>query len=94
MRITIDSTEPLDRVLPVINALYGVSLTNQESAAVAAPRKRSGRTSGTRGPVRRRKQTATVEPAAVRAWARSTGRTVSDRGRLPAELVAAYAGEH
>jgi hypothetical protein len=34
--------------------------------------------------------TGEVEPAAVRAWAVAAGIPVSDRGRIPATLVAAY----
>lgn len=30
------------------------------------------------------------ELAAVRAWARENGHTVSDRGRIPADVIAAY----
>jgi hypothetical protein len=32
----------------------------------------------------------TVDPAAVREWARSRGISVSSTGRLPTRLVAAY----
>ena len=39
MKVTIDSGEPLERVLPVINALYGVSLSLPETTIPAsAPR--------------------------------------------------------
>jgi hypothetical protein len=32
--------------------------------------------------------------AAVRAWARENGITLSDRGRIPAEVLAKYEGSH
>ena len=36
----------------------------------------------------------TPDTAEVRAWARSQGLTVADRGRLPAELRVAYLAAH
>lgn len=47
--------------------------------------------SETAAPVRAGSQ---VEPAAVRAWARENGFTVSDRGRLPATALTAYRRAH
>lgn len=35
-----------------------------------------------------------VDTKAVREWARANGREVSDRGRVPADLVAAYEAAH
>jgi Lsr2 len=44
MQLTIDSKEPLDRVLQVVGSLYGVQLTVEESATPAArPRADQGR---------------------------------------------------
>ncbi|OLR93563.1 Lsr2 family DNA-binding protein [Actinokineospora bangkokensis] len=36
----------------------------------------------------------TVSPAEMRAWARTNGYEVSDRGRVPADVVAAYKEAH
>jgi hypothetical protein len=97
MQITIDSAEPLDRVLPVISALYGVSLSVAVDTAAPAARPGQGRSSRTTRPqqrgVRRNKRTD-VAPSVVREWARSNGHQVSDRGRVAAELVEAYYAAH
>lgn len=56
------------------------------TAASKAPRSRGGSTGGTtpkRGDL-----------SAVRAWARETGRQVSERGRIPGGLLAAYDAAH
>ncbi len=94
MKLTIDSSEPLDRVLEVIGSLYGVELAvigdrgrpePPEHAATAKPRPSSAR-----GAVRRERSAQPVNVAEVRAWARSNGHVVNDRGRLPATVVDAY----
>jgi hypothetical protein len=92
MRITIDSTEPLDAVLPVIGAMYNVTLRTEERDAVtpSATRGRVGGTSRARGTTARRRKPAAAPPAAVRAWARSNGITVNERGRVSADVLAAY----
>ena len=95
MQVTIDSTEPLDRVLPVINALYGTSLTVSEpagtnEAARPAPRRSRSTKPGTRATAGRRNKRSVVTPGAVREWARSNGHEVSSRGRISAELLEAY----
>ena len=97
MQVTIDSTEPLERVLPVINALYGVSLSIPSDATNAAKdpastrRARANRSQ--QRPARRNKRPE-ITASAVREWARSTGHQVSDRGRVAAELVEAYRAAH
>jgi len=105
VQLTIDSGDPLDRVLAVIGALYGVELSTPElpaakpaakarsvppttarkSAAARAPRSRKATT---RPP--RRTSAAKPDPGLVRAWAKATGHEVNDRGRVPAEVTAAY----
>ncbi len=95
MQVTIDSTEPLERVLPVINALYGVSLSVPSDAisAAKAPARRARATRSQQRPARRNKRPE-ITASAVREWARSTGHQVSDRGRVAAELVEAYRAAH
>lgn len=102
MKISIDSTEPLEDVLRVVGAVYGVTLAvateNPERTQAAGP-ERSPR----RRPAKRRASApkrgarrgsangrSTVGQAQIRSWARENGHTVSDRGRLPAAVLAAY----
>ena len=58
---------------------------------VAHGRKVSGRSSGAR---RGRRAAKVTDTATVRAWARESGYEVNDRGRVPAEIVAAYEAAH
>lgn len=97
MQVTIDSTEPLDRVLPVINALYGVSLSvaaNAEATTATPAQTRRSRTARPQQRATRRSKRTGVTAGAVREWARSNGHQVSDRGRVATELVEAYRAAH
>jgi hypothetical protein len=70
---------------------HGTKLRNAFAPYVAAGR-RAGR--GGAGAARRRRgqrSSGGVDPAAVRAWARSHNVRVSERGRISAELLARYA---
>lgn len=51
---------------------------------VTAPRRAAARRSSGSG----------TDTKAVREWARANGHEVSDRGRIPADLVAAYEAAH
>jgi hypothetical protein len=93
MQITIDSNEPLTRILPVIGALYGVELTVPTQPADELPVRRA-RSSRAKQPAGRRSKRTEVKASAVREWARSNGHQVSDRGRVAAELVEAYRAAH
>lgn len=106
MQVTIDSTDPLEQVLPVIAALYGVELSVTPREVVAgrvtppssspkSVRSRRGRPTKAAAPaggVRRRARRggAKPDPGQVRSWARANGYAVKDFGRLPVALVAAY----
>lgn len=104
LRISIDSTEPLEDVLRVVGAMYGVTVTvapagaaTVKSGSTSRGTLRSQRSSGSRGVSHQRARkratrngSAPVSQAQVRSWARENGHTVSDRGRLPADVVAAY----
>lgn len=78
--------------------------TAAPAAESAAPRstpargRRGGRRSGAapeRGPGRRaRGRAASTSTAQIRAWARETGLDVPARGRLSAEVIAAYEQAH
>jgi hypothetical protein len=120
VRLTIDSNEPLDEVIKVLGAMYGVALVvsdaetgtapppvadvdappppaaKEETASRSAPAAEETSTPRRKRPSRRRAPRAgrtagdRVDNAAIRAWARENGYTVSDRGRVPAIIVAAY----
>ena len=103
MQLTIDSTEPLAKVLAVIGALYGVELAAPAGAvATSAARTRApstttpgvaaAKTGGrrTRKASSRRAPAARPDPTSVRRWAKANGHDVRDRGRVPADVIAAY----
>jgi hypothetical protein len=117
MRVTIDSTEPLDEVIKVLSAMYGVTLVVSdaepatvspqvadtdtappstaadeptEPAAEGTPTPRRKRPPRRRAPRAGRTARDRVDNAEIRSWARENGYTVSDRGRVPATIVAAY----
>jgi len=104
VQITIDSTEPLDKVLALIGALYGVSVqTALDDAAPTTGRSRTTPRSSRRGDTTRprtrkasaatkssRRSKATPNAASVRSWARANGHPVGDRGRVPAAVTEAY----
>lgn len=97
MQVTIDSSEPLERVLPVLSALYGVSVcvADDGHTATAAPADtRRSRTSRPQRRAGRRNNDTEVTASAVREWARNNGHQVSDRGRVAAGLVEAYRAAH
>jgi hypothetical protein len=55
----------------------------------------SGRRVGRQGPVRTtRGRTSRKDSSAIRAWATAQGLAVSERGRIPAEVVAKYEAAH
>lgn len=103
MQLTIDSKERMEQVLRVVGSLYGVELAVQSDVAkaavpaaasarrsssrrvrAAAPAARAARRSGRSG------RAAAPDVKAVRAWARTNGFQVSDRGRIPNTVVSAY----
>lgn len=70
---------------------HGNALHESFAPYVAAAR-RAGRGSGASSRRRRTTRTSTgVDPAAVRAWARSHNLKVSERGRISADLLERYA---
>ncbi|MFT4305680.1 MAG: Lsr2 family protein [Microbacterium sp.] len=54
----------------------------------------AGRVVSSSAPRARAAASGTHDLAAVRAWARENGHTVSDRGRVPASVLEAYAASH
>jgi hypothetical protein len=93
VQLTIDSAEPLEKVLAVIGALYNVEVATTAAAPAARQKPRAANAARSRrattGPARRA-SVAKPDPASVRAWAKTTGLEVNDRGRVPANVTAAY----
>lgn len=105
MKISVDCTEPLQDVLRVVGAAYGVTLAVEpddasavlQSAEAHSRAESSRRGQDRKGPARpsdgRRKSAGgrlKVSNAELRSWARQNGYAVSDRGRLPAAIAAAH----
>jgi len=105
VKISIDSTEPLQDVLRVIGAAYEVTLAVAQEGGRSVPplveassragssRRVRGRGTSGRPSAGRTKSTggpAKVSSAELRSWARQNGYAVRDRGRVPAAVVAAH----
>jgi hypothetical protein len=104
VRISIDSTEPLEDVIRVVGAAYNVTLTvatTHEGGTMAPamttkgrgrsrPAAGNGARTRTSGRGRPGQRVAEVSNEVLRSWARENGHTVSDRGRIPKNVVAAY----
>lgn len=79
---------------------YEIDLTNshaEELRDVLAPYIEAGRrasASGTRAVAPRRRPSRNSETGAIRAWAKDQGLKVSERGRIPADIVDAYNNAH
>jgi hypothetical protein len=73
-----------------------IAASTDRSAVGAARRARTASASGgsdmtsSRGPARRDKE----QLGAIREWARANGHKVSDRGRIPGEIEAAFQAAH
>ena len=110
VKISIDSSEPLEDVLRVVGAAYDVTLsvapaaeiTEGQTAGSERSRGRSPRSgqakratrNGSNGRSRSAKDRVKVSNAELRSWARENGQTVNDRGRVPAAVIAAYRQAH
>lgn len=103
MKISIDSAEPLEDVMRVVGAVYGVTLAVAASdtdtqiapkptTARAGGRSKTGRRASARGNSRRRStaRSRKVSAAELRTWAQENGHTVSERGPIPAAVRSAY----
>lgn len=82
---------------------YEIDLSAQNAAGlraalapyIASARKLKGRRDGGRASGRRGQRSSGSPSAAdIRSWARSNGYTLSDRGRVPAEVRDAYNAAH
>jgi len=102
MKVTIDSNEPLSKALRVMGAMYNVTVVVAEDGMSArTPPVKGGPTPASpRANVRRARKKLAAQPAnsvnnvEVRSWALENGMTVSNRGRLPEQVVAAYRDAH
>jgi hypothetical protein len=118
LKLTLDSSEPLEDAVRVLGALYGVTLVVSSHQHDPSEPDTNGARKPSNGPKAARRKPAAARkarPAAstnarsasskrgssprsagspsnaeVRSWARQHGFTVSDRGRLPASVLAAY----
>jgi len=74
-----------------LNAKNAAALRRALDKYIANARKSPGPTAGRRGrPSARRGGNAGPDPKAVRLWAQESGLEISTRGRVPAEIIAAY----
>jgi hypothetical protein len=71
-----------------LSAKNAAGLRDALAVYVGAGRRMGGRRKTRGGAVRG------TSPSDIRAWARSNGWKVSDRGRVPADVRAAYAAAH
>jgi hypothetical protein len=102
VQVTIDSSESLSDVLRVLGAVYDVTLTVSEEGTVGStpPAESSPTPVPEKVRTRRARKKPAAEPAAragneqIRSWALENGLTVSNRGRLPGRVVAAYRDAH
>lgn len=100
--VLIDDLDGSDATETVSFALDGTSYEIDLSSANAAALRDAlasyvghARKIGGRRPAGRRAAAADVVPAReVRAWARGNGYDLPDRGRIPADVQAAYAAAH
>jgi Lsr2 len=100
--ITIDSNESLADALRVLGAMYDVTVIVAENGtSTPTSTAASGPPSGSRqARVRKSSKKLAAGPQVgannvdVRTWALENGMTVSNRGRLPARIVAAYRDAH
>lgn len=90
MKVTLDSAESLQDALRVVGALYDVQLVVSD-ATDDTPRRSSSPAVATKATGRRsRKPAPAVTTSELRAWARSTGLDVNERGPVPASVREAY----
>jgi hypothetical protein len=99
----LDGTEADDTVTFGLDGVtYEIDLSASNAAAlrdslahyVANARRVSGRSNARRSGGRAGRSAGGPSPAEVRDWAREQGKVVSDRGRVPADVRAAYDAAH
>jgi hypothetical protein len=91
-----DETEGTETVrFGLDGSSYEIDVCARHASALRdafAPYVGAGRRAGRTGSAgRRRRAAGGGEPAAVRAWAKSQGIKVSERGRIPADLMERFA---
>lgn len=83
---------------------YEIDLTDENAAALretfaryiaaARPISRSAGVSASSAAPRKRRRTGQQDYTAIRAWAKDNGYQVSERGRVPANVLEAYDDAH
>jgi Lsr2 len=102
VKVTIDSSEPLSDALRVLGAMYDATVVVAEDgmSAPTPPAKGGLSPASPKARVGRARKNLAAQPATsvnnveVRSWALENGITVSNRGRLPARVVAAFRDAH
>ena len=95
LRLTVDSSEPLEDAIRVLGALYGVTLVVSNEGPGAPTSTQQLKPRAKRVATKPQTRAAgTASNAEVRSWARHAGLAVSDRGRLPASVMTAYRSAH
>ncbi|PBC84249.1 Lsr2 protein [Streptomyces sp. 2224.1] len=87
-----ESTEAATHTLSLDGVTYEIDLSPDsydQLLEAVGPFLKAGRKTG-KGRKPRKAAAATEDTAAIRAWAKSSGYNVSDRGRVPAEIREAY----
>ncbi|AQX16349.1 hypothetical protein BCR15_13320 [Tessaracoccus lapidicaptus] len=76
---------------------YTIDLTEKNAAkleSALAPFIEKATKAGRKAGAARKPASRKTDNNAVREWARENGRKVSDRGRIPADVIAAYEAAH
>lgn len=76
-----------------LNTAHAEELRKALEPYVAAGRK-AGSSSSPRASASRKRPARNPEVAAIRAWANENGHKLSERGRIPAQVVEAYNAAH
>lgn len=102
MKVTLYSADSVEDALRVVGAMYGVTVVVADAAGIevtaseqqsAPPRQQSRRADDSESRRSKRRGTKGKQAAStadLRTWARANGHQVSDRGRIPASVLAAY----
>ncbi|MFI2753107.1 Lsr2 family protein [Cellulomonas sp. P22] len=76
-----------------LTSAHATELRDALATWVGHARKIGGRSASTRG-TRPRRTTGGADAGAIRDWAKANGHSVSERGRISAEVRAAYEAAH
>lgn len=77
-----------------LTSAHAAELRDSLATWVGHARKVGGRSAGARGTRARRGSTGGADAGVIRDWAKANGHSVSERGRISAEVRAAYEAAH